>query len=168
MCMKGRWSGGHTSWSGSDHTPCTKTPLSNSSAPSMASRCPSWNGEQRLFLLCTSVPPMVRLLSLLLGTKTMCPWICPLGGIWPKLPVESILWKSQGTGSNKEVRYCIYSCYLRLLFILSLPVQLSCVLWDVETHVAWTTAASDISHQILLLIYCQLKTILCHTYMKTT
>lgn len=168
MCMKGRWSGGHSSWSGSDHTPCMKTPLSNSSAPSTASQCPSWNGEYWLFLSCTSVPPMARSLSFLLGTKMMCPWMCPRGGIWPKLPVESILLKSQGTVSNKEVMYCICSCYLRLLFILSLPVHLSCVLWDVDTYVAWTTAASDISHQILVLIYLQLKTILWHTYMKAT
>lgn len=38
---------------------------------------------------------------------------------------------------------------LRLLFRLSLPVKISCLVWDVDTHVAWTTAASDISHQIL-------------------
>lgn len=117
MCMKGRWSGGHSSWSGSDHTPCMKTPLSNSSAPSTASQCPSWNGEYWLFLSCTSVPPMARSLSFLLGTKTMCPWMCPRGGIWPKLPVESILLKSQGTVSNNEVIHHIY-------FVTSSPIKL--------------------------------------------
>lgn len=136
MCMKGRWSGGHSSWSGSDRTLCMKTPLSNSSAPLMASQCPLWNGEQWLFLSCTSAPLIVRSLPFILGTKTMWFWMFPPEGTWPKLQVESILLKSQGTVCNPNVIYL--SLLQRLLFRLSLPVQLSCILWDVVTHVIWT------------------------------
>lgn len=122
MYMKGRWSEDRTSWSGSDHTPCLKTPLSNSSALSMVSRCPLWNGEWVFPPRCLSTSPAVRPLSFFLGTKTMWSWMFPLEGTWLKLQVESILLKSWGTVSDVEV---ISLCQmLRLLFSLSFPLKI--------------------------------------------
>lgn len=78
------------------------------------------------------------------------------------LDISSGRYLTQATGGIHSLEIPRYSeqqviylfLLLRLLFRLSLPVQLWRVLWDVDTHVAWTTTASDISHQRAIVLKC--------------